>query len=63
MGQAYTCFVAVPRITVKREDGANPKNVDVDRRVVELDGTRAGPVDRGLCTDLLEVRSPSFCLS
>jgi hypothetical protein len=26
------------------------------QRVVELDGTRAGPVDRGACTDLLEVR-------
>jgi hypothetical protein len=29
---------------------------DTGQRVVELDGTRVGPVDRGVCTDLLEVR-------
>jgi hypothetical protein len=45
------------------KDGTSPENADVERKVVELDGTRAGPVDRGSCTDLLEVRSPSFCLS
>lgn len=46
-------------------NGTNTRNADVDRgsaasdtaqRVVELDGTRAGPVDRGVCIDLLEVR-------
>ncbi|KAF8579880.1 cysteine proteinase [Ramaria rubella] len=40
--QAYTCFISAPG------EGST------GRRVVELDGVRAGPVDRGECTDLLE---------
>lgn len=40
--QAYTCFVSTAGEST------------TGRRVVELDGTRAGPVDRGECTDLLE---------
>lgn len=40
--QAYTCFISAPG------EG------NTGRRVVELDGARAGPVDRGECTDLLE---------
>lgn len=27
-----------------------------EKRVVELDGARSGPLDRGTCTDLLRVR-------
>lgn len=40
--QGYTCFVSAPG------EGST------GRRVIELDGGRAGPVDRGECTDLLE---------
>jgi len=40
--QAYTCFISAPGES------------KTGRRVVELDGVRAGPVDRGECTDLLE---------
>lgn len=45
----FTCFVEAPSAEpgqVKGEQG---------RRLVELDGRRAGPVDRGPCTDLLKV--------
>lgn len=41
--QAYTCFVSAPGYG------------KTGQRVVELDGARAGPVDRGECTDLLDV--------
>jgi hypothetical protein len=40
----FTCFVAAPS-----PSGEGP-------RVVELDGRRNGPIDRGACTDLLAVR-------
>jgi len=40
--QGYTCFVSAPG------EG------NTGRRVVELDGARAGPVESGECTDLLE---------
>ncbi|CAL1714816.1 unnamed protein product [Somion occarium] len=39
----FTCFVKAP-------DPANPSV----RRLIELDGRRDGPLDRGLCTDLLK---------
>jgi len=39
----FTCFVAAPSAD---DDGT--------MRVVELDGTRLGPIDRGECTDLLK---------
>ena len=46
----FTCFVQAPspparEDQIEAEDGA--------RRLVELDGRRGGPVDRGVCTDLL----------
>lgn len=44
---AYTSFISAPAIA--------SGEASVGRRVVELDGVRAGPVDRGECTDLLEV--------
>ena len=47
IGQAYTCFVAMPRNDAAGETGL---------RVVELDGGRVCPVDWGECSDLLEVR-------
>jgi len=59
VGQAYTCFVVAPKTTQKEE--ATNANVSGDeapssigQRIVELDGTRTGPVDHGVCTDLLE---------
>ncbi|KAK7030738.1 ubiquitin carboxyl-terminal hydrolase [Favolaschia claudopus] len=37
----FTCFVAAP----------SPKG---EKRLIELDGRRNGPIDRGACTDLLK---------
>jgi hypothetical protein len=46
----FTCFVQSPGVgTRKTETGSSP-------RLIELDGGRVGPVDRGECTDLLLVR-------
>ncbi|KAF7294498.1 Ubiquitin carboxyl-terminal hydrolase [Mycena kentingensis (nom. inval.)] len=39
----FTCFVSAPS-----PDGSG------QQRVIELDGRRAGPIDRGECTDLLK---------
>jgi ubiquitin carboxyl-terminal hydrolase L3 len=38
-------------------------NVDGVSHLVELDGRRAGPVDRGVCTDLLAVSRSLALLS
>jgi hypothetical protein len=47
----FTCFVQAP------EAGARPTETPKKTmRLIELDGRRAGPVDRGACTDLLRVR-------
>ncbi|THH02647.1 hypothetical protein EW026_g212 [Hermanssonia centrifuga] len=35
-----------------REDGIEA--TDGERRLIELDGRRVGPIDRGVCTNLLE---------
>jgi len=43
----FTCFVQAPDVSA-RETGADPS-----MRLIELDGRRVGPVDRGKCTDLL----------
>jgi len=43
----FTCFVRAPN--PPREEGVASDS----SRVLELDGRRAGPVDRGECTDLL----------
>ena len=45
----FTCFVEAP--------SAEPGHVKGEKghRLVELDGRRAGPIARGLCTDLLKV--------
>ncbi|KAJ3539617.1 hypothetical protein NMY22_g4653 [Coprinellus aureogranulatus] len=59
----FVCFVAAPDADLRkvakgetspveaagRTDGAG----DTGMRLVELDGRRAGPVDHGVCTDLL----------
>ncbi|KAI0715987.1 cysteine proteinase [Cerioporus squamosus] len=45
----FTCFVQAPSPPT-REDGTPAKQM----RVLELDGRRAGPVDRGECKDFLK---------
>jgi ubiquitin carboxyl-terminal hydrolase L3 len=47
----FTCFVQALEASV-REDGVLPTG---ELRLIELDGGRAGPVDRGVSTDLLKV--------
>lgn len=47
----FTCFVQAPE-TSTRGTETSAKTM----RLIELDGRRAGPVDRGICTDLLRVR-------
>ena len=62
----YTCFVAAPEAefrerasgAVSADDEDTAKGEDTTgMRLVELDGMRQGPVDRGECHDLLQVRS------
>lgn len=44
----FVAFVQAP--------DANPDSPDdTGKRLIELDGTRATPIDHGLCTDLLRV--------
>jgi len=43
----FTCFVTAP-------SSRGPDKEDSDMRLIELDGRRAGPIDRGKCTDLLK---------
>ena len=52
----FTCFVQAPEASAREAEIATG-----ERRLIELDGGRAGPVDRGKSTDLLEVRT--LCLS
>ena len=47
----FTCFVQAPEASAREAEVATGA-----RRVIELDGRRAGPVDRGESTDLLKVR-------
>ena len=49
----FTCFVQAPGQTTE---------IIRSMRLIELDGGRAGPVDRGQCTDLLLVRCMDECL-
>ena len=51
----FTCFVQAPEASAREAAIATG-----ERRLIELDGGRAGPVDRGESTDLLEVRT--LCL-
>ncbi|KAI0262135.1 hypothetical protein BGY98DRAFT_940515, partial [Russula aff. rugulosa BPL654] len=45
----FTCFVQAPDASVREGEVAT-----AERRLIELDGGRAGPVDRGKSTDLLK---------
>ena len=47
----FTCFVQAPDPPRGDIESPNP------RRLLELDGRRVGPIDRGESTNLLEVRS------
>lgn len=47
----FTCFVQAPSSEPDQPRGASGK------RLVELDGRRAGPIDRGASEDLLTVGS------
>ncbi|KAJ7155574.1 hypothetical protein C8R43DRAFT_1000466 [Mycena crocata] len=42
----FTCFVVAPSASSRGQGNTS-------MRVIELDGRRAGPIDRGECTDLL----------
>ncbi len=67
----FTCFVAAPS-QARREaatSGVDPadsgKHVELSAatsgmRLIELDGGRNGPIDRGQCDDLLRVRCQRF---
>ena len=48
----FTCFVQAPNASTREAEVATG-----GRRLIELDGGRAGPVDRGMSTDLLKVRN------
>jgi len=45
----FTCFVKAPDVS-SRQDGTPASTM----RLIELDGRRGGPMDRGECTDLLQ---------
>lgn len=47
----FTCFVQAPSPPSREEGIEAPADA---RRVLELDGRRDGPVDRGQCTDFLK---------
>lgn len=56
----FTCFVQAPS-PPSREEGApvTPGGM----RLLELDGRRNGPIDRGACTDFLKVSDALHLLS
>ncbi|EIM86603.1 peptidase C12 ubiquitin carboxyl-terminal hydrolase 1 [Stereum hirsutum FP-91666 SS1] len=45
----FTCFVQAPSATARKD-----QTVTGERRLIELDGRREGPIDRGESTDLLK---------
>lgn len=51
----FTCFVQAPSATARKD-----QTVTGERRLIELDGRRDGPIDRGESTDLLKVRLACF---
>lgn len=61
----FVCFVAAPDADLRKvakgetspTDAAARTDGDQDTgiRLVELDGRRPGPIDHGVCTDLLRV--------
>lgn len=62
----FICFVAAPDADIRKAantEEPTPQNADesaegdTGMRLVELDGRRAGPIDHGICRNLLEVCS------
>lgn len=64
----FTCFVAATDNAVRLAaqgvplgEGVTQEDLEaLPKRLIELDGRRAGPVDHGECTDLLTVRHNAF---
>ncbi|KAH6902513.1 hypothetical protein BKA70DRAFT_1110187 [Coprinopsis sp. MPI-PUGE-AT-0042] len=56
----FTCFVAAPDADIRRAESGeavvskNAEEADTGMRLVELDGRRPGPIDHGVCKNLLE---------
>jgi len=48
----FTAFVKAPSAAERAVHGVSAKP---DMRLIELDGSRAGPIDHGPCHDVLEV--------
>ena len=48
----FTCFVQAPEASAREAE-----TVTGELRLIELDGRRMGPIDRGKSTDLLGVRA------
>ncbi|KAH8093763.1 hypothetical protein BXZ70DRAFT_380934 [Cristinia sonorae] len=46
----YTCFVQAPSPPIREEEIEAPEG---SMRIIELDGDRVGPLDRGVTTDFL----------
>jgi ubiquitin carboxyl-terminal hydrolase L3 len=55
----FTCFVQAPAAGAREQQMPVAKGAGAGEqgmRLVELDGRRSGPIDRGACNDLLRVR-------
>ena len=55
----FTCFVAAPSPSGREEGVPVDPGEPGQMRLLELDGRRAGPIDRGACTDFLKVSRTS----
>ena len=55
----FTCFVAAPDADIRRAAAGETVDQgtedDTGMRLIELDGRRPGPIDHGICKNLLEV--------
>lgn len=63
----FTCFVSAPDADIRNtaqgaplsDAAAKGEKEGTGMRLIELDGRRVGPIDRGECTDLLTVSPTS----
>jgi ubiquitin carboxyl-terminal hydrolase L3 len=58
----FTCFVQAPDPAARAQElpahavvKTSPEGTSTGMRLIELDGRRSGPVDRGECPDFLKV--------
>ena len=51
----FTCFVQAPDPSSRESSTPVTPTTSGEMRLIELDGRRAGPVDRGVSTDFLAV--------